>query len=76
MCEYCDGSKKPIETEVDCEAYMTLTPDDAEHPEGFLLDVFHGRHGGIDDGWGAWLYSFAIPCCPMCGKTAEEVMSR
>lgn len=65
MCEYCDGSKKPIYTEVDTEAYMTLTPDDYEYPEGFLLDVY----GRLANGeWGDLVYSFVVPCCPMCGR--------
>lgn len=70
MCEHCDGSKKPIETEVDGEAYMTLTPDDAEYPEGFMLDFFSKPNEG-----GIW-YSFIVPRCPMCGKTAREAIGR
>ena len=50
-CEYCDGSKKPIATEVDGEAHITLTPDDYEYPEGFLLDVYKKQDDGMDDGW-------------------------
>lgn len=68
MCEYCDGSKKPIETEVDGEAHITLTPDDSEYPEGFLLDVYKKQDDGLDDGWGYVDYSFTVPCCPMCGR--------
>ena len=59
MCEYCDGSKKPIKTEVDGEAYIELTPDDGEYPDGFELDVYKT---------GTWMYSFIVPCCPMCGR--------
>ena len=62
MCDYCDGSKKPIETEVDGDAYMTLTPDDGEYPEGFLLDIYSD---------GTW-YSFIVPRCPMCGRKAVD----
>ena len=67
MCEYCDGSRKPIETEVDGEAYMKLTPDDYEYPEGFLLDVYDERRTD-NDGSKLWLFSFIVPCCPMCGR--------
>lgn len=63
MCEYCDGSKKPIEAEVDNEARFTLTPDDSEHPEGFLLDVYLA-----DYGWDTLAASFIVPHCPMCGR--------
>ena len=66
MCEYCNGSNKPIETEVDGEAYIELTPDDSEYPDGFLLDVYKGKPS--DDPWGTWMYSFIVPCCPMCGR--------
>lgn len=68
MCDYCDGSKKLIETEVDGEAYMTLTSDDSEYPEGFLLDVYKMQGDDLDDGCSAWMYSFVVPCCPMCGR--------
>lgn len=68
QCEYCNGSKKPIKTEVDQEAHFTLTPDDSEYPEGFLLDVYKKQDDGGDDGWGTWMYSFIVPCCPMCGR--------
>jgi hypothetical protein len=61
MCEYCDGSKKPIETDEDGDGFFTLTPDDAEYPEGFLLDVYR-KH------WVIPTYSFIVPCCPMCGR--------
>lgn len=62
-CEYCDGPRKPIATEVDGDAYMLITPDDSEYPEGFLLDVYMtGRE------WGNLMYSFVVPCCPMCGR--------
>ena len=57
MCEYCDGSKKPI-AEIDSEAYMTLTPYASE----IMLDVYSEPNGG-----GIW-YSFIVPCCPMCGR--------
>ena len=61
MCKYCDGCKKPIETEVDGDGFFTITPDDAEYPEGFLLDVYRKR-------WNIAAYSFIIPRCPMCGR--------
>lgn len=64
-CEYCDGSKKPITTEVDGEAHITLTQDDYEYPEGFLLDVYDAY---TDE----WMYSFIVPCCPMCGRKVDE----
>jgi hypothetical protein len=64
MCEYCDGSSKPIRTEVDGDARMTVTPDDGECPEGFLLDVYPEPTDGT------W-YSFVVPCCPMCGRRLE-----
>ena len=67
MCEYCDGSKKSIETEVDGDAYMTLTPNDSECPDGFILDFYSKPNEG-----GIW-HSFIVPRCPMCGKTAKEV---
>ena len=63
MCEYCDGSRKPIETEVDGDAYMTLTPDDYEYPEGFMLDVYYGKPNKSS----IW-FTFSVPCCPMCGR--------
>lgn len=37
-----------------------------EYPEGFLLDVYKGKPS--DDPWGTWMYSFIVPCCPMCGR--------
>lgn len=60
-CDYCDGSKKPI-VEIDGVAYMTLTPNDSEYPEDFLLDFYSEPNEG-----GIW-YSFIVPCCPMCGR--------
>ena len=69
-CEHCDGSKKPIKTEVDDEAYIELTPDDYEYPEGFLLDVY--KTDVPIDGYGTWMYSFMVPCCPMCGRKLKE----
>lgn len=68
MCDYCDGSKKPIETEIDSEAYMTVMPDDPEYPDEFILDVY----GKLNEG-GVW-YSFTVPRCPMCGATAKEAI--
>ena len=65
MCEYCDGSRKPI-AEIDNEAYMTLTPDDGEYPEGFLLDIYSKPNEG-----GTW-YSFVVPRCPMCGRKVVD----
>lgn len=64
MCDYCER-KKPIETEIDGEAYIELTPDDSEYPDGFMIDVY----GRLANGeWGDWVYSFLVPCCPMCGR--------
>ena len=69
QCEYCDGSKKPIATEVDGEAHITLTPDDYEYPEGFQLDVY-GRLENREQG--DLVYSFIVPCCPMCGRRLKS----
>ena len=62
MCDYCDGSEKPI-VEIDGGvAYMTLAPDDSEYPEGFLLNFYSEPNER-----GIW-YSFIVSCCPMCGR--------
>ena len=72
MCEYCDGSKKPIETEADGEAYMTVMVDDPEYPEGFLLDVYSMCPDA--DGGYPLTFSFIVPRCPMCGRDVKEVL--
>ena len=72
MCEYCDGSKKPIETEVDGDAYMTVMVDDPEYPEGFLLDVYSMCTDA--DGGYPLTFSFIVPRCPICGRGTKEVL--
>lgn len=65
QCKYCDGSKNSIETEVDGDAYIKITPDDSEYPEGFLLDVYSNV---VSVRGNPLWYSFIVPCCPMCGR--------
>lgn len=59
-CEYCDGSKKPIKTEVEHGGHLTIVPTGT----GFQLDAC--KKFAEDDV--LVVFSFAIPCCPMCGR--------
>lgn len=68
MCEYCDGKLKHVATEVDGEGYFIIMPDDSEYPDEFILDVYQ-KLEKLD----AWLLSFTVPCCPMCGRDLREV---
>ena len=68
-CEYCNGLQKHIEGEIYNEAYIVLTPDDSEYPEGFALNVYCKNI--VVNGSPLW-YSFLVPCCPMCGAKAGD----
>jgi len=68
MCEYCENGKR-IETEVDNEGCMLVYDADPEyHADGWTVDVYanDGQEPPL------WMYSFNVPCCPMCGRRLED----
>lgn len=61
-CEYCDGSKKPIEAGVCCDARFRLSY--APLKTSFVMDVFDEND--------RWRCSLMVPRCPMCGRKAVK----
>ena len=60
MCEFCDGTEKPVEAGVCCDARFRIR----HAPLGrFIMDVLDEND--------KWRCSLMVPHCPMCGRKRE-----